>query len=57
MRDSKPKLGIVFFTARWFEEVVLGKDENSKQFNRSLKEDIGRIKEGLAGKVDLRVKL
>jgi L-arabinose isomerase len=53
MRDSKPKLGIVFFTARWFEEVVLGKDENSKQFNRSLKEDIGRIKEGLAGKVDL----
>jgi hypothetical protein len=53
MKDSKPKLGVVFFTARWFEEVVLGKDENSSQFNRFLNEDIGRIKEGLSGKVDL----
>jgi hypothetical protein len=32
---------------------VLGKDEKSKQFNRSLKEDIGRIKEGLVGRVNL----
>ena len=53
MKDIKPKLGIVFFTARWFEEVVLGKDENSKQFNKSLEEDSRRIKEGLAGKVEL----
>jgi hypothetical protein len=47
MKDSKPKLGIVFFSARWFEEVVFGKDEKSKQFKRSLKRDTARIKEGL----------
>lgn len=43
MEKSNPKLGIVFFTARWFEEVVLGKDENSQKFKKSLTEDTGRI--------------
>ena len=31
---------------------MIGKDEKSKQFNQSLEEDIGRIKEGLTGNVD-----
>ena len=31
--NEKPKVGIVFFAAKWFEEVVLGKDETTKVFN------------------------
>jgi hypothetical protein len=53
MKPNRAKLGVVFFTARWFEEVVLGKDESSRQFNRALNEDIGRIKAGLSDKVEL----
>ena len=37
MEDSmdtgkKPKLGVVFFAARWFDEVVLGNEEAARRF-------------------------
>jgi L-arabinose isomerase len=43
MEESKAKMGIVFFVARWFDEVVLGKDENAKKFQKYLQEDTGKI--------------
>ena len=45
---DKPKLGVVFFAARWFEEVVLGDEENAREFKRFLKEDRSRIVERLS---------
>jgi hypothetical protein len=47
MQQAKPKLGVAFFAAKWFEEVVLGTDESSKSFNRALKEETGRILDNL----------
>ena len=29
---GKPKLGVVFFAARWFEEVVLGNEGTAREF-------------------------
>ena len=43
----KPKIGLVFFVARWFEEVVLGGSETSKQFLDFLNRDTASIKEVL----------
>ena len=43
MEGRKPKLGIVFFAARWFEEVVLGNEKTAGLFERFLKEDMARI--------------
>lgn len=48
MEHYKPKIGLVFFAARWFEEVVLGAGENSKEFSRFLNEDTGKIKDALS---------
>jgi L-fucose isomerase-like protein len=48
---SKPKLGVAFFAARWFEEVVLGKDESARSFARYLDEESGRILERLSRNV------
>jgi L-arabinose isomerase len=47
----KPKLGVVFFAARWFNEVVLGNDEGARSFTRYLKEESGRILERLSRSV------
>lgn len=46
--NSKIKIGIVFFIAKWFEEVVLGKDETSKEFVNMLQKDSKRIIERLS---------
>lgn len=43
MDKNNPKIGLVFFAARWFEEVVLGGGENSKEFSRFLNEDIKNV--------------
>ncbi len=40
----KPKIGLVFFAARWFEEVVLGGGESAEKFTRFLNEDTSKIK-------------
>jgi|GEM_PF-486983 len=40
---GKPKLGVVFFAARWFEEVVLGNEDSAIEFESFLKEDRSRI--------------
>lgn len=29
--DKRPKIGLVFFAARWFEEVVLGGGESAEK--------------------------
>ncbi|MCL5072973.1 MAG: hypothetical protein M1308_19105 [Actinobacteria bacterium] len=47
MLQNNPKLGIVFFAAKWFEEVVLGEKESAREFNKFMKEDTGKIKEKL----------
>ena len=36
---EKPKLGVVFFAARWFEEVVLHNENSASEFESFLKED------------------
>jgi hypothetical protein len=41
---SKPKIGLVFFAARWFEEVVLGGGDIADKFTRFLNEDTQKIK-------------
>ena len=41
--SKKPKIGIVFFAAKWFEEVVLGKDETTKVFNNFTTESTEKI--------------
>lgn len=43
MNNRKQKLGLVFFAAKWFEEVVLGGDDIAQEFNRFMDEDTGRI--------------
>ena len=45
---EKPKLGVVFFAARWFEEVVLQNEESTGEFESFLKEDRARIMERLS---------
>jgi L-arabinose isomerase len=42
--DKKPKIGLVFFAARWFEEVVLGGGESAEKFSAFLNEDTAKIK-------------
>lgn len=42
-QGRKPRLGVVFFAAKWFEEVVLGGDETAEQFTRFLDQDTSRI--------------
>lgn len=49
MNEMKPKLGVVFFAARWFEEVVLGSERSASEFSRFLKEDTAKITTGLSG--------
>jgi L-arabinose isomerase len=48
MDGMKPKLGVVFFAARWFEEVVLGSNSSAKAFSRFINEDTSKIKEALS---------
>lgn len=48
MEGMKPKLGLVFFAARWFEEVVLGSDSSAKEFKHFMNEDTSEIKEALS---------
>ena len=36
--NKKSKIGIVFFAAKWFEEVVLGKNKTTKVFNKFITE-------------------
>ena len=48
MEIKKPKIGLVFFIARWFEEVVLGGGESAEAFTKFLKEDTSKIKELLS---------
>ncbi|MCL5770888.1 MAG: hypothetical protein M1479_01240 [Actinobacteria bacterium] len=48
MEKNKPKIGLVFFAARWFEEVVLGRGESSNEFLKFLNEDTGKVKDELA---------
>ena len=48
MKKNKPKIGLVFFAARWFEEVVLGGGETSKEFTKFLNEDTAKIKDVLS---------
>jgi L-arabinose isomerase len=45
---DKPRVGLVFFAARWFEEVVLGGGEISEKFTKFLDEDTSRIKKLLS---------
>jgi len=45
---KKPSIGLVFFAARWFEEVVLGGGEISEKFISFLSSDTSRIKDLLA---------
>ena len=44
MIQKKPKLGLVFFAAKWFEEVVLGGKESAREFNKFMEEDTGKIR-------------
>lgn len=46
--NQKSKIGLVFFAARWFEEVVLGESQNVEEFTKFLDEDISGIKERLS---------
>jgi L-arabinose isomerase len=39
----KPKIGLVFFAARWFEEVVLGGGDIAEKFTQFLNEDTSKI--------------
>jgi L-arabinose isomerase len=53
MEDSmdtgkKPKLGVVFFAARWFDEVVLGNEEAARRFRGFMEEDTARVRERLS---------
>ena len=48
MERSKPKIGLVFFAARWFEEVVLGGGQTSEDFIRFLNEDTAKVKDALS---------
>ena len=48
MKKNKPKIGLVFFAARWFEEVVLGGGETSKEFTKFLNDDTAKIKDVLS---------
>ena len=41
--NKKPKIGIVFFAAKWFEEVVLGKNKTTKVFNRFITESTEKV--------------
>ncbi len=50
---ERPKLGIVFFAAKWFEEVVLGNDDAAHEFNRFMKEDTGVITSRLSRDFEL----
>ena len=47
MEKNKPKIGLVFFAARWFEEVVLGGGETSEEFTKFLNEDTSKVKNAL----------
>ena len=47
MEKNKPKIGLVFFAARWFEEVVLGGGETSQEFTKFLNEDTSKVKDAL----------
>jgi L-arabinose isomerase len=44
----KPKLGLVFFTAKWFEEVLQGSDTNSIKFTDALNTEKNKIKNTLS---------
>jgi L-arabinose isomerase len=46
--NQKSKIGLVFFAARWFEEVVLGESQNVEEFAKFLDEDVLGIKERLS---------
>jgi len=46
--NQKSKIGLVFFAAKWFEEVVLGASQNVKEFTKFLDEDTSKIKELLS---------
>ncbi|MHB1347500.1 MAG: L-arabinose isomerase family protein [Candidatus Humimicrobiaceae bacterium] len=48
MEKKKPKIGLVFFAARWFEEVVLGGGETSREFTKFLNEDTSKVKDALS---------
>lgn len=43
VKSSPAKIGVVFFAAKWFEEVVLGNSDTAKDFNKFMKEDTGKI--------------
>ncbi|NIQ17890.1 MAG: hypothetical protein GTN43_03715, partial [Candidatus Aenigmarchaeota archaeon] len=53
MKVQRPKLGLVFFVARWFEEVVLGNDDSAREFGRFMNEDTERIIKGLGDECEL----
>jgi len=50
---KKPRIGLVFFAARWFEEVVLGNDRTASEFEKFMNEDTGTITSRLARDYDL----
>lgn len=41
--NSKPKVGVALFAARWFGEVVLGEKSSAAEFEKFLKEDTNKI--------------
>ena len=43
MNSRKQKLGLVFFAAKWFEEVVLGGNKAAQEFNRFMDDDTAKI--------------
>ena len=43
MNNKKQKLGLVFFAAKWFKEVVLGEDDVAQEFNKSMADDTAKI--------------
>ncbi len=49
----KPKIGLVFFAARWFEEVVLGGGESAERFTQFLNEDTSKVKNLLSLENDI----
>ena len=53
MEIKKPKIGLVFFAARWFEEVVLGGGESAKAFSKFLNEDTSKIRDLLLKENDV----
>lgn len=53
MEIKKPKIGLVFFAARWFEEVVLGGGESAKAFTKFLNEDTSKIRDLLSKENDV----